>query len=192
MTGSRAGGATALAIVGIALLLGAIVMPRLAAPADPVPAAAAATEAAGDPPTARSPVVPASASADADGTFLVVLDFLPQVAEEVEVDPIEGHPDSDELKPFLGEPTAFGAPVPVPGGSADGAIARCGAVRLETVRAIASALNGRLASDQRVDPAAVESRTLLHWQAAEGYASLRVFAIDPGHRPSCDHAADLS
>jgi len=183
----------ALAIVGMALLLAAIVGPRPAAQAGPVPAAAAVTGAAGHPAAARSPDVTAAASADADGTFLVVLDFLPQVAEEVEVDPIDGHPDSDELKPFLGEPTAFGAPVAVAGGgSADGAITRCGAVRLETVRAIASALNGRLASDQRVDPAAVESRTLLHWQAAEGYASLRVFAIDPGHRPSCDHAADLS
>jgi hypothetical protein len=182
----------ALAVVGIALLLAAIVMPRPAAPADPVPAAVAAAGAASHAATAPSPVVTTSASADADGTFLVVLDFLPQVAEEVEVDPIEGHPDSDELKPFLGEPTAFGAPVPVPDGSADGAIARCGAVPLEMVRAIASALNGRLASDQRVDPAAVESRTLLHWHAAEGYASLRVFAIDPDHRPSCDAAADLS
>ena len=181
-----------MAIVGIALLVAAIVLPRPAAQADPVPATAAATGAASQAATAPSPVVSSQASADAVGTFLVVLDFLPQVAEEVEVDPIEGHPDSDELKPFLGEPTVFGAPVAVAGGSADGAITRCGAVGLETVRAIASALNGRLSSDQRVDPAVVESRTLLHWQAAEGYASLRMFAIDPAHRLSCDHAADLS
>ena len=190
MTGSRAGAAAALAVVAVALFVGAIVLPRPAVP--PAPATSSVAARASDAPLASSPVAAVRPSAATDGTFLVVLDFLPQVAEEVELDPIEGHPDSDELKPYLGEPTVFGSPVAITGGSADGAITRCGAVRLETVRAIASALNGRLASDQRVDPTVVESRTLLHWHAAEGYASLRIFAIDPAHRPSCEHAADLS
>jgi hypothetical protein len=190
VNGSRVGGLSALAVVGITLLVAAIALPRPAAELAPAstPAAAAASRV----PTAVAPETAQVASTAADDGFLVVLDFLPQVAEEVEVDPIEGHPDSDELRPFLGEPTVFGAAVANAGATTDGAITRCGAVRPETVRAIAAALNDRLATDQRVDPTVVESRTLLHWHAAEGYASLRIFAIGPTHRPSCARAADLS
>lgn len=191
MTGSRAGGAAALAVVAVCLLVAAIVLPRPAG--EPVLASpASSAQPLGRNGQAATRPAPAAPSAVDDGTSLVVLDFLPQVAEEVEVDPIAGHPDSDELRPFLGEPTAFGSPVPIAGGSVDGAVTRCGVVPLGTTRAIASALNGRLSSDQRVDPSAVESRTLLHWQAAEGYASLRIFAIAPGHRPTCAHAGDLT
>ena len=192
MTPSRPGRRAGLTVVAVALLIGAIAVPRPATAPSGSTASASGDAAT---PAASSRFGPAGAvqpTIRADDRSLVLLDFLPQVAEEVEVDPIDGHPDSDELTPFLGEPTAFGTAVVIGGSSDAGAITRCGLIARATVGSIAAAFNDRLAADQRVDPKAIESRTLLHWGAAEGFASLRIFSIDGANRPSCDHAEALT
>jgi hypothetical protein len=174
---------------GAVVLVAALAMGR---GLDPAPSAAPTSRPA-EPSSAPSPAAAPSATtsvvAGRAADYLLVLDFLPGIAEEVEVDPIAGNPDSDSLSPILGEPSEFGAEAA--SGQADGGLTRCGIVDRPTVEALARALNGRVAADQRIDPAATETRTLLHWSAAEGFASIRIFARGAASSPSCDGVAEL-
>jgi hypothetical protein len=181
--------ASALTTAGVILVGGAVTVGRGAVPAaggQPLAAMTAPSSA----PSHAVVAAPAAASARV-ADYLLVLDFLPGIAEDVEVDPIAGHPDSDALVPILGEPTEFGAAVDAES-DANGGLTRCGVVGRPIVEGLARALNGRVADDQRIDPAAPETRTLLHWSAAEGFASVRIFARDATSSPSCDRVAGLS
>jgi hypothetical protein len=130
---------------------------------------------------------PASAAAGA-AHYLVVIDFLAYAGEAVASDPIAGSPDAEELIAIIGDPTAFGSAVTDQAGGDVDASSRCGVIDRAAVEALATALNGRLPKDQQVDPNADDSRALLHWDAAEGFASVRVFAQDRAASPSCADA----
>lgn len=121
------------------------------------------------------------------GSFLLVLDFLAYAGEAVASDPIAGHPDAADLIPLIGDPTAFGTKVTDLAGSDPDATSRCGVVPGTTVDALAASLAGRLPPDQQLGSAAAPRRALLHWAAAEGFLSVRLFARD-GNSPSCADA----
>jgi hypothetical protein len=140
----------------------------------------------------RDPIgqaTPSQASGSArPARYLLVIDFLAYAGEAVASDPIAGSPDAEELIAIIGDPTAFGSAVTDQAGGDVDASSRCGFVERTAVEALATALNGRLPKDQQIDPTAAESRALLHWDAAEGFASVRVFAQDRAASPSCADA----
>jgi hypothetical protein len=119
---------------------------------------------------------------------LLVIDFLAYAAEAVASDPIPGSPDAEDLIALIGDPTSFGAEVTDQVDADADASSRCGVIEPTIVDALARALNARLPADQQIDPGAATSRSLLHWQAAGGYASLRIFAQDAAGSPSCAEA----
>ncbi len=136
--------------------------------------------------TAASPA--ATAVVPESRSYLVVIDFLAYAAEALASDPIAGSPDADELVAVMGDPMAFGAAVTDQAAVDENATSRCGAMDRTTVLALAELLNDRLPADQRIAIDLPESRSLLHWQAGEGFASLRVFARTAARSPSCADA----
>jgi hypothetical protein len=120
--------------------------------------------------------------------YLVVIDFLAYAGEALASDPIGGGPDVEELLAIIGDPTAFGTAVTDQADSGADSSGRCGVVDRAAIEALAKALNDRLPGDQRMDPNRSESRSLLHWDAAEGFASVRIFAQDRAAGPSCADA----
>jgi hypothetical protein len=133
-----------------------------------------------------TPSTKASPAAGAQ-RYLLVIDFLAYAAEAVTTDPIAGSPDAEELIPLIGDPIVFGAEVTDQPDTDVNASSRCGVIERSRIEAVAAALNPRLPADQQIDPSAPQSRALLHWNAAEGFASLRLFAQD-GASPSCADA----
>jgi hypothetical protein len=129
-----------------------------------------------------------SAGSSSPPTYVAVLDFLAYAEEAVAVDPIAGSPDAAELIPVIGDPTRFGATIIGQAVPDDNASSRCGLLERSKIELLARTLNGRLPADQQIDPAASESRSLLHWAAAEGFASVRIFAQRATGSPSCGDA----
>jgi hypothetical protein len=119
--------------------------------------------------------------------YLLVIDFLAYTAEAVASDPIAGSPDAEELIPLIGDPTAFGVGVQDEADGDVNASSRCGVISSGQVEMLATALNARLPSDQQFSADLAQTRSLLHWEAAEGFASLRVFAQASGS-PTCADA----
>jgi hypothetical protein len=119
---------------------------------------------------------------------LVVIDFLGHAGEALASDPIDGSPDVEELVAIIGDPTAFGTAVTDQADAGADSSGRCGVADRAAIEALAMALNDRLPADQRMDPNRGESRSLLHWKAAEGFASVRIFARDRAGSPSCADA----
>ena|GEM_PF-6294274 len=117
-----------------------------------------------------------------------MIDFLAYAAEAVASDPIAGSPDAEDLIALIGDPISFGAEVTDQVDADADASSRCGVIEPTTVDALARAINARLPADQRIDPGAATSRSLIHWQVAGGYASLRIFAQDAAGSPSCADA----
>jgi hypothetical protein len=120
--------------------------------------------------------------------YLVVIDFLAYAGEALVTDPIAGSPDAEELVAIIGDPTAFGAAVSDQANASVDSSRRCGVVDRAAIEALAKALNDRLPVDQRMGPNGTASRSLLHWDAAEGFASVRIFAQDRAGGPSCADA----
>jgi hypothetical protein len=136
-----------------------------------------------------SPAAPAaSAASAAPAHYLLVIDFLAYAAEAVASDPIPGSPDAEDLVAIVGDPTVIGTAVTDLATADVDASSRCAVIDRATVDALARALNARLPADQRIDPGSATSRSLLHWDAAEGYASLRIFVQDLAGSPSCADA----
>ena len=142
-----------------------------------------------NPSTGAAPPPGARAKAAAAPTqYLLVIDLLSYAAEALASDPIAGSPDAEALIPIIGDPTALGSDVSDPATAEVDASTRCAVVERRTVEALAAALNARLPADQQIDPDADSSRSLLHWEAADGFASLRVLAQDRAGSPSCGDA----
>jgi len=153
------------------------------------PAAGRAVPSARPAPSASVATAPAPKSSAATApAHLLVIDFLAYAAEAVASDPIAGSPDAEDLIALIGDPTSFGAEVTDQVDADADASSRCGVIEPTTVDALARALNARLPADQQIDPGAATSRSLLHWQVAGGYASLRIFAQDAAGSPSCADA----
>jgi len=153
------------------------------------PAAGGAVSAALPAPSASVATAPAPKSSVAVApAHLLVIDFLAYAAEAVANDPIPGSPDAEDLIALIGDPTSFGAEVTDQVDADADASSRCGVIEPTIVDALARAINARLPADQQIDPGAATSRSLLHWQAAGGYASLRLFAQDAAGSPSCADA----
>jgi curli biogenesis system outer membrane secretion channel CsgG len=127
-------------------------------------------------------------AAPAPTQYLLVIDLLSYAAEALASDPIAGSPDAEALIPIIGDPTALGSDVTDLATAELDASTRCAVVERRTVEALAAALNARLPADQQIDPDADSSRSLLHWEAADGFASLRVLAQDRAGSPSCGDA----
>ena len=165
---------------GVAAALLAVMLVASCAPGQVahVPAAT------GSPLAAGAPVAP---SAPVARQYLVVIDLLSYAAEALTSDPIAGSPDAEELVSIIGDPTSLGSDVTSQDTAELGARTRCAVIERATVETLAAALNARLPADQHIDPNAGSSRSLLHWAAAEGFASLRIVARDGGS-PSCAEA----
>lgn len=180
MTRQRRAGLAALPLFGVLLLASSA---AYLAP----PAADRAVPSARPAPSVATAPDPKSSAATAP-THLLVIDFLAYAAEAVASDPIAGSPDAEDLIALIGDPTSFGAEVTDQVDADADASSRCGVIEPTTVDALARAINARLPADQQIDPGAATSRSLLHWQVAGGYASLRIFAQDATGSPSCADA----
>jgi hypothetical protein len=163
-----------------AIAVGACAQPAALAVKPPTPLV---TPAEASTPTAAVAAEPSATR------YLLVLDFLPYVSEALASDPVGGSPDVALLTPLIGEPTTFGTEVVDTVGSADPdsqTSSRCGVVDSASATRIASVLSPDPAtSELRLD--ARVSRSLLHWDIGEGYASLRIFR-QTGSRPTCSDA----
>jgi hypothetical protein len=137
---------------------------------------------------AAAPSAARAQAAPAPTRYLLVIDLLSYAAEALASDPIAGSPDAEVLIPIIGDPTALGADVTDLSAAEVDSSTRCAVVERRTVEALAAALNARLPADQQIDPDADSSRSLLHWEAADGFASLRVLAQDRAGSPSCGDA----
>jgi hypothetical protein len=182
VTRQRRAGLAALLLFGVLFLPSSAAYLARPAAGRAVPSTRPATSAS----VATAPA-PKSSVAKAPA-HLLVIDFLAYAAEAVANDPIPGSPDVEDLIALIGDPTSFGAEVTDQVDADADASSRCGVIEPTIVDALARALNARLSADQRIDPAATTSRSLLHWQAAGGYASLRIFAQDAAGSPSCAEA----
>jgi hypothetical protein len=169
-TPGRGGGAAA-------ALLALLVFGSCTATQTSTPSAVAAT-----PSDARAQAAPARTH------YLLVIDLLSYAAEALASDPIAGSPDAEALIPIIGDPTSLGSDVSDLAAEEADASTRCAVVERRTVEALAAALNARLPADQQIDRDADASRSLLHWAAADGFASLRVLAQDRAGSPSCGDA----
>jgi len=186
----RRAGLAALPLFGVLLLASSNAYLAPPAADRAVPSARPAPSVATAPPAADRAVPsarPAPSAATAP-THLLVIDFLAYAAEAVASDPIAGSPDAEDLIALIGDPTSFGAEVTDQVDADADASSRCGVIEPTTVDALARAINARLPADQRIDPGAATSRSLLHWQVAGGYASLRIFAQNVAGSPSCADA----
>jgi len=184
---TRAGRATlaGLLLLAIVLLAGAttVLAPRAASTPQSTPNPARTLRSA---PISTAPA--ASAASAAPAHYLLVIDLLAYAAEAVASDPILGSPDAEDMVAIVGDPTVIGIAVTDLATADVDASSRCAVIDRATVDALARALNARLPADQHIDPVSATSRSLLHWDAAEGYASLRIFVQDVAGSPSCADA----
>lgn len=193
---TRAGRATlaGLLLLALVLLAGAttVLAPRTAsAPgssSNPAPTLRSAPISTAPAASAASTAPAVSAASAAPAHYLLVIDFLAYAAEAVASDPIPGSPDAEDLVAIVGDPTVIGTAVTDLATADVDASSRCAFIDRATVDALARALNAHLPADQRIDPGSATSRSLLHWDAAEGYASLRIFVQDVAGSPSCADA----
>jgi hypothetical protein len=175
-------------VVALGLALSATWVRGQSTPGPGAPDAIGFNRSSAAPSVALSSAALPSGGSPSPVTYVARLDFLAYAAEAVAVDPIAGSPDAAELIPLIGDPMRFGAPVIGQAVPDSDTSSRCGILERSKIELLARTLNGRLPADQQIDPAAPESRSLLHWAAAEGFASVRIFAQRATGSPSCRDA----